>query len=184
MDGVRSMHQLIRILVWANGPDDALGVAQGLFEATNARLVYPGVPYDYGRSLIEGNARWRESYPNSAENGAVSADSEEGQNLIEKGWERTVEVFEESMDRIRFAVENYSNEELIEDPVIDGPEGRPFFPRYEMFHAGQYEGPSLYLYTQRGEGIRRESFLEQVLDGEYWDSDELDLYVVPFDVHY
>lgn len=179
------MHQLIRILVWANGPDDAIGVAQGLFEGTNAGLVHPWGPYDYGKSLNRDDARWRESYPNSAENGAVPADSEEGQELIEKGWEQTVEEFEEAVDRIRWAVEVYSNEELMEDPTIEyGPEERKFSPRYEMHRAGQYKGPSLYLYTEHGGGIRRESNLDQVLEGEYWGSEDQDLYVVPFDVHY
>lgn len=177
------MHQLIRVLVWAHDADDARASAKSLVTADGA-LVRGHEPFDYGTLLDEGG-RWADHYDLAAEQGAVPADSDDGQELIEQGWEFTEESWNENLDMLRELLDEHSNEELMTRDWLDLSDDHRFDaknPQYLLWKLGAYEGPGVYLYTHSGEGIQTRERFESVRNGEYAEDDD-QLFVVPIDVH-
>lgn len=177
------MHQLIRVLVWAHDADDARTTAKSLIEPDGA-LVRGHEPFDYGTLLDEGG-RWADHYDLAAEQGAVPADSEDGQELIEQGWEFTEAEWNDNLDMLRDLLDRHSNEELMTRewlPVDDEHDYDSRNPQHLLWNLGAYEGPGVYLYSESGEGIRTPERFESVRAGEYAEDDD-QLFVVPIDVH-
>ncbi|QIB75316.1 hypothetical protein G3I44_14085 [Halogeometricum borinquense] len=173
------MHMIIRALVPAGSREEALSNAQTVFE----KLVQSGdfdyyVTFDHeeGEHTVAGRDRWGDVPA------AVRADTDEGRELIEEGWDATASNFEKNMKAVRWGIENLTDEQVREESldgveVPDDLDFAPGFVRHYMFRAGSYSGPDVYLYSEYGEGIRRRNHLDNVLEGNQ-------LWVVPADVHF
>lgn len=172
------MHMLIRGLVDADDPDEALAAAKaGVFD----RLVRDDI-FDYyvtadmeGRG-VSGTDRWGD-YPL-----AVPADSDVGETLVETGWQSTVNEYESAFDRVDEFLETCDRCDIWEDEHTH----REY--QYAFHRIGQFTGNSTFLYDEYGHGIRDRGHLDRVLSGDVTASgannEEQPVYVVPADVHY
>lgn len=167
---------LIRGLVYGESQEDALFQAKTqVFD----RLVEDHV-FDYyvtadmdGRG-VSGTDRWGE-FP-----AAVPADTDEGRELADQGWESTEQEYERALARIEEFFEGYAYDELWEDKAVHTEY------QYQFFTVGQFEGSSTFLYDPHGQGIRDRPHLDEYLqnDGYGQQTDDEELYVIPADVHY
>lgn len=166
---VFEMHMVIHALVEASTHDDALATGKSVFDRLVGADPHAGAVFDYYVTFEEedtsvaGKARWGE-LPTAA-----PVDSNDGQKLLEKGWEATKEEFERNLDRVKEAIEELSDEEIMRDEDL---------ARHAFHQVGAYDGPSVFLYDQHASGIRHREQLDRIL-GE---SEEL--WVVPADVHF
>ena len=133
------------------------------------------VTFDQDGSGVAGRDRWGD-LPVVAE-----AETEEGRDLIDDGWEYTTNEYEKSLESLEEFFEEHELSELWEEPSVH----RDY---HHNFHrVGEYRGPSTFLYDQDSQGIRHEGHLKKVLN--HWDDlhddensyEEQDLYVVPAD---
>jgi len=195
------MHALIGAIVYARSKKEALVKAKSVFR----QLCGEGKAFDYfvtfdEDSPLAGRNRWG-NYSVVAK-----ADSQEGQDLINKLMGATRQGFMENMERIRKALEVLSDEELFTEELSDQTKvlmalgGRawrfeysPSMVKADMRSAGSHRGPGIHLYDQSGEGIRTPRHLSNVLTK--WDElykgrqeenpyAKLEVYVVPADVHF
>jgi hypothetical protein len=172
------MHQLIHGLVYAESPDDALTEARyDVFTPLVEKNLFDYfVTFDQDGLGVSGKDRWGELPA------ATPAESEQGQELIQRGWEATVDEYRRSFDRLQDFLDDHEPEEFWNDGEVHG--------EYVLdFHRiGQFQGPATFLYDQNGDGIRDKAHLEQVEN--YWEDletqqyENLNLYVVPADVHF
>ena len=164
------MHQIIHAIVGAQTRDDALGVARGcvfdrLVGATpdsSAEFDYY-VTFDEEGTTVAGKARWGELPI------AARLDSDEGCDLLARGWHATKEAFEHDLSEVREALADLSDDEIMNNDD---------FVRDSCASLGAYAGPSIYLYDEYGSGIRTfEDFV--------WAYEDLEQpWIVPADVHY
>ena len=166
---VSHMHQVIYALVEASTEETALACGKAAFDRLvgagpdNAAIFDYYVTFDDERSSVAGKARWGELPV------VASIDSDDGAKLLESGWEATRQEFKRNLERVRTAVNEFSDEELMHDKDL---------ARHACYNLGAYRGPSLYLYTEFGDAIRNREHLDHVLD-----ADE-QLWIIPADVHY
>ncbi len=166
---VTDMHQVIYALVEASTEDAALACGRAAFDRLvgagpdNAAIFDYYVTFDDERSSGAGKARWGELPV------VAPVDSEDGAELLERGWEATKQEFERNLKRVRTAVTEFSDDELMHDKDL---------ARHACYNLGMYRGPSLYLYTEFGDAIRNREHLGHILD-----ADE-QLWIIPGDVHY
>ncbi|MFD1514548.1 hypothetical protein [Halomarina rubra] len=164
------MHQLIYALVSAPTPEQALSEAKSVFDGltggdlSQAPVFDYYVTFDESSSRVAGPARWGDR-PTVAR-----IDSPAGQRLLDSGWEATEREFYRTVERVREALSESSDEELMGDAMA----------RHACRTLGAYRGPSVYLYDEHGQGIRHREALDRVLDA---DDEEL-LWIVPADVHF
>jgi len=164
------MHQLIYALVSATTADDALSRAQSVFDGltggdlSQAPVFDYYVTFDESSSRVAGPARWG-NRPTVAQ-----VDSVAGQQLLDSGWEATEREFYRTLGRVREALSECSDEELMGDELA----------RHACRTLGAYRGPSVYLYDEHGQGIRHREALSRVLDAKA----EAPLWIVPADVHF
>jgi hypothetical protein len=190
------MHMLIRAVVVAGSRDDALRTAEAdVFD----RLVRDSV-FDYYRTLdnedgehgVAGADRWGHDIP-----AAARADTEAGEDLIEKGMAAMERAFRRNLVAVKLALTHLSDEEIREsltDEEIEAVAAEhdveyvPFLfdVRHAMYRLGQYRGPSVWLYDgtdwSGGTGVRTRATLHTIRDRAE-DADG-DLWVVPADVHH
>jgi len=114
-------------------------------------------------SSVAGKAQW-DDLPVVA-----TVESDDGQKLLERGWEATKSEFERNLDRVRDALEELSDEEIMRD---DG------LARHAFHQVGAYDGPTIFLYDEHASGIRHRDHLDRILD------ESENLWIVPADVHY
>ena len=163
------MHQVIYALVEASTEETALACGKAAFDRLvgagpdNAAIFDYYVMFDDERSSVAGKARWGELPV------VAPVDSDNGEKLLERGWEATKQEFERNLERVRTAVTEFSDDEFMHDKDL---------ARHACYNLGAYRGPSLYLYTEFGDAIRNHEHLEHVLD-----ADE-QLWIIPADVHY
>lgn len=163
------MHQIIYALVEASTEDDALVKGKATFdrlvgaelEATPVFDYY--MTFDNDSSTVAGKARWGEMPV------VAPVESDDGEALLERGWEATKDEFERNLDRVSELVEELTTDELMHNKGL---------ARNACHNLGAYRGPSLFLYDESGSGIRHREQLDGVLD-----SDE-QLWILPADVHY
>jgi hypothetical protein len=163
------MHMLIYALVEASHRDEALAASKSAFD----RLTGAGpdcapvfdyyVTFDQDGTSVAGTARWGELPV------AASINSEEGQHLLDRGWQATEQEFQRNLERVKQGLEEYSDEAIMCDKDLI---------RHACHQLGAYEGSSVFLYDEFGGGIRHRDRLDMILDG----SD--DLWIVPADVHF
>ncbi|MFD1687487.1 hypothetical protein [Halobellus litoreus] len=163
------MHMVIYALVEESTHDDALATGKTVFDRlvgadphTSAVFDYH-VTFDEEDTSVAGKARWGE-WPTAA-----PVDSDAGQDLLERGWEATKEEFERNLERVREALDELSDEEIMRDEDL---------ARHAFHQVGAYDGPTIFLYNEYANGIRHREQLDQVLE----ESEEL--WIVPADVHF
>ncbi|MHC3381815.1 hypothetical protein [Haloarcula sp. H-GB5] len=163
------MHMVIYSLVEASTEDDALATGKAVFDRLVGAVPHAGAVFDYyvafdeEETSVAGSARWGDLPV------AAPVDSEEGEELLERGWDATKEEFERNLDRVKEAIEELSDEEIMRDEDL---------ARHAFHQVGAYDGPSVFLYDEHGSGIRHRGQLDRILD----ESD--DLWIVPADVHF
>ncbi|MDG5778714.1 hypothetical protein VB773_20950 [Haloarculaceae archaeon H-GB2-1] len=163
------MHMVIYALVEASTHDDALATGKSVFDRLVGADPHAGAVFDYYLSFDEndttvaGKARWGD-LPTAA-----PIDSDDGQNLLKRGWEATKEAFERNLVRVKEALNELSDEEIMRDEDL---------ARHAFHQVGAYDGPTIFLYTEHGTGIRHRGQLDRLLE----ESEEL--WIVPADVHF
>ena len=91
---VLRMHMVIYALVEASAHDDSLATGKTMFDRLVGADAHAGAVFDYyvtfdeNDTTIAGKARWGD-LPTAA-----PVDSDDGQDLVERGWEATKEEFE------------------------------------------------------------------------------------------
>jgi hypothetical protein len=163
------MHMVIYTLVEASTEDDALSTGKTVFDRLVGAVPHAGAEYDYyicydnDETSVAGTARWGDLPV------AAPVNSDEGEELLERGWEATEEEFQRNLDRVKEALNELSDEEIMRDEDL---------ARHAFHQVGAYDGPSVFLYDEHGSGIRHRGQLDRILD----ESD--DLWIVPADVHF
>ncbi|GGN25940.1 hypothetical protein [Halarchaeum nitratireducens] len=163
------MHLVIYALVEASTEDEALDAGKSVFRQLVGAEPQSGAVFDYfvafdeEDTTVAGSARWGE-LPTAA-----PVDSDDGEDLLERGWEATKEEFERNLDRVKEAIEELSDEEIMRDEDL---------ARHAFHQVGAYDGPTIFLYTEHGTGIRHRGQLDRLLE----ESEEL--WIVPADVHF
>ena len=162
------MHQIIHAIVNAQSRDDALGAARrsvfdrlvGATVESSAKFNYY-VTFDEEEAYVAGKDRWGE-LPIAAQ-----LDSDEGRELLRRGWNSTKEKFERNLTEVRDALSSLSDQEIMNNED---------FVRNHCRRLGAHAGPSVYLYDNSGHGIRTfEDFV--------WAYEDLDKpWIVPADV--
>jgi len=164
------MHQLIYAIVSAPTAEQALSRAKHVFDRLTGGDLSQAPVFDYyvtfddESSRVAGPARWGDR-PTVAR-----IDSPAGQHLLESGWEATEREFHRTLTRVREALAESSDEELMSDVMA----------RHACRTLGAYRGPSVYLYDEHSQGVRHREALDRVLES----ADENPLWVVPADVHF
>jgi len=165
---VFEMHMVIYSLVEASTEDEALSTGKTVFDrlvGADPRWRRLRLPRDVRRGgyVRCGKARWGE-LPTAA-----PVNSDDGQDLLERGWKATKEEFERNLDRVKEAIDELSDEEIMRDEDL---------ARHAFHQVGAYDGPAIFLYTEHGTGIRHRGQLDRLLE----ESEEL--WIVPADVHF
>ena len=163
------MHMVIYTLVEASTRDDALTTGKTVFDRLVGAVPHAGAVFDYyvcfdeEETTVAGTARWGDLPV------AAAVESEAGEELLERGWEATTEEFQRNLDRVKEALDEHSDEEIMRDEDL---------ARHAFHQVGAYDGPSVFLYDEHGSGIRHRGQLDRILN----ESD--DLWIVPADVHF
>ena len=98
------MHMVIYALVETSTHDDALATGKSVFDRLVGANPHAGAVFDYYVTFDEedtsvtGKARWGD-LPTAA-----SVDSDDGQDLLERGWEATKGEFERNLERVKEAL--------------------------------------------------------------------------------
>ncbi len=197
------MHQVIRIICYADTSEEARGKAENIL---NRLCGEDGQPFDYGtffdeESSASGKSRWGNLTP------VCLADSKEGKKLIDDGMKATKNSFMETIKSIREMINFYSDEELFDGELKDTKKKIIFsledkkdenLNKLSMFKyfcscLGQYEGTEIFLYDDDGEGIDNSKHLKNVLnkwktiyedEGKENPNKDKKAWVIPCDVHY
>ena len=110
------MHQIIHAIVDAQTKEDALGVARGsvfdrLVGATrNSRREFDYyVTFDEEDTTVAGKARWGDLPI------AARLNSEEGWELLARGWNATKAEFERNLQQVRDGLADLSDEQIMAD---------------------------------------------------------------------
>ena len=163
------MHMVIYALVEASTENEALAAGKTVFDRLvgsepNSCTVFDYfVTFDEENTTVAGKARWG-GLPAAAPVG-----SDDGQDLLDQGWEATKKEFERNLDRVKEAIDELSDEEIMRDEDL---------ARHAFHQVGAYDGPSVFLYDQHATGIRHREQLDRLLE------DSEDLWIVPADVHF
>ena len=164
------MHQIIHAIVDAQTEDDALAVARGsVFDRLVGATVESCGEFDYYVTFDEegtgvaGKARWGDLPI------AARLNSDDGCELLARGWSATKQEFERNLAEVREALTSHSDSEIMNDED---------FVRHHCRNLGAYAGPPVHLYDRAGSGIRTfEDFV--------WAYEDLEEpWIVPADVHY
>jgi len=84
-----------------------------------------------------------------------------GRAYFERGWEATEDEFQRNLDRVKEALDELSDEEIMRDEDL---------ARHAFHQVGAYDGPSVFLYDEHGSAIRHRGQLDRILE----ESEELD----------
>lgn len=145
--GVRIMHMIIRIIVYASSQREAVAAAEAMVEG----LVEVGVPFDdyamFRDGWIEGRAAPRGAYPS-----ATLATSTEGKRLLREGWAHTRADFRRAVAIVRNALDWYSDDEFFENKVVTSNGSFGLF-RYFCAALGQSAARPTWLYDGDGNPI-------------------------------
>jgi hypothetical protein len=160
---------VIYALVEASTENEALAAGKTVFnrlvgaEPHSCAVFDYFVTFDEEDTTVAGSARWGE-LPTAA-----PVDSDDGQDLLERGWEATKEEFERNLERVREALDELSDEEIMRDEDL---------ARHAFHQVGAYDGPTIFLYNEYANGIRHREQLDRILE------ESKDLCIVPADVHF
>ena len=164
------MHKIIRIIVYSYSPEEARNKAK---EILSDRLVQEGHGvFDYGTlfdddtSAVSGKSRWG-NIPS-----VILADSLEGKKLIDDGMKFTKESFLENVKKVRDIINDFSDEELFEEELLDSRKkilkgigdksvdtSELGLFKYRCSLMNGYRSSDIYLYDDDGEAIDKTSHL-------------------------
>lgn len=161
MSAAETHHEtLIYVLVEATDHRTAISRAKPVLDdvvtATNRAVEsFRDYAMFHGDELERLTAVWGEK-PSAA-----SLESDEGQALLEEGWNRTKNIFEDNLTAVEEIMEMYTTQEIMEN--VENV-------RLHFLRLGATVGPSVPLYTETGYPIRDRRELDQFLDshGEVW----------------
>jgi len=151
---------LFHALVEASAHGDALATGKTLFDRLVGADPHAGAVFDYHvifdeeDTSVAGKARWGD-LPTAA-----PVDSDDGQDLLDRGWEATKEEFKRNLERVKDALDELSDEEIIRDENLS---------RHAFHQVGAYDGPTVFLYNEYANGIRHREQLDRILE----ESDDL-----------
>ena len=159
---------VIYTLVEASTEEDALVAGKTVFGRLIGADPHADAVFDYYVTFDEvragvGMDRWGDLPV------AAPVESGEGRELLERGWQATKREFERNLDRVRSALNDLSDEEIMRNEDL---------ARHAFHEVGAYDGPSIYLYDHHGNGILHRDQLDRILD------EHDDLWIVPADVHF
>jgi len=163
------MHIVIYTLIEASTRDDTVATGKAVFDRLFGADPHAGAVFDYyvtfdqEGTTVAGKARWGD-LPVTAR-----VNSDEGQELLERGWEATKSEFQRNLNRVQEALDELSAGEIMRDENL---------ARYAFHQVGAYDGPSSFLYDEHGCGIRHRGQLDRVLE------ESKELWIVPADVHF
>jgi hypothetical protein len=163
------MHMVIYALVEASTQNDALATGKTVFDRlvgvdSHSPAVFDYyVTFDEENMTVAGKARWGDLPA------AAPVDSNDGQDILDQGWEATKEEFERNLERVKEAIDELSDEEIMRDEDL---------ARHAFHQVGAYDGPSVFLCDQHATGIRHREQLDRILE------ESEDLWIVPADVHF
>ena len=166
---VFEMQMVSYALVEASTHDDALATGKTVFDRLVGADPHACAVFDYyvcfdeEDTSVAGKARWGE-LPTAA-----PVDSDDGQNLLDRGWEATKKEFERNPERVKEALDELSDEEIMCDEDLT---------RHAFHQVGAYDGPTIFLYNEYANGIRHCGQLDRLLE------ESEDLWIVPADVHF
>jgi hypothetical protein len=160
---------VIYALVEASTHNDALATGKTVFDRLVGADPHSSAVFDYyvcfdeENTTVAGKARWGDLPA------AAPVDSDDGQDLLDQGWEATKEEFERNLERVKEAIDELSDEEIMRDENLS---------RHAFHQVGAYDGPSVFLYDQHATGIWHRGQLDRLLE------ESEDLWIVPADVHF
>lgn len=163
------MHMVIYTLVEASTRDNALATGKTVFDRLVGAVPHAGAVFDYyvtfdeDGTAVAGSARWGDLPV------AAPVDSNEGEELLERGWDATKDEFQRNLDRVKEALDEHSDEEIMRDEDL---------ARHAFHQVGAYDGPTVLLYNEYANGIRHREQLDRVLE------ESENLWIVPADVHF
>jgi len=164
------MHMIIRNIVYANSEKEALSVAENNFQ----NLCEGQRPFDYYDMFDNGGSSyWGDKYP-----AVANIKSKMGRKMVVDGWSATLRDMRYHLRKIKEATEGKKVTEIMRDIRKD-------WLQYHFKSAGDYYGESVWLYDGDGEGIKDREHLDNVLNK--WGNKhykDLNVYIVPADVHY
>ncbi|ELZ32443.1 hypothetical protein C474_06467 [Halogeometricum pallidum JCM 14848] len=149
--------------------DDALATGRTVFDRLVGSDLCSCAVFDYyvtfeeGDTTVAGKARWGD-LPT-----AVPVDSDDGQDLLERGWEATKQEFEHNLERVEEAINELSDKEIMRDEDL---------ARHAFHQVGAYDGPTVFLYNEYANGIRHHEQLDRIIE------ESKELWIVPADVHF
>jgi len=171
------MHAIIGVIVYARTKEEAFDKAEDIVKG----LAECEQPFDSYSSFREECARnrWGDLPP------VARVMSEGGIRIIDRLWGRTIEIFQKHLSAMKREGDRlgWNWKKLREDRVF----------RYNCYMVGQYRGRAIRLYDNDGEGIRTLDHLRDALEkgkclyekrGKTNPYADLDVWIVPFDVHY
>ncbi|KAA9396352.1 hypothetical protein Har1130_18910 [Haloarcula sp. CBA1130] len=162
------MHKIIYAIVEASTEDEAVTAGKQAFDHLVGVRPHSSAVFDYyvtfddETTSVAGKARWGDRPT------AAPIDSADGQELLDRGWEATKAEFERNLKRVKDALNEHSDEEIMRDKDL---------ARHAFRQVGASRGSAIALYTEHGDGICDRTQLDRIL-GE---SDSL--WIVPADVH-
>jgi len=163
---------LIYALVEASTADEALSTGKTVFarlvgtEPDSCAVFDYYVTFDEEETTVAGKARWGDLPA------AAPVTSDEGEELLERAWETTTETFQRNLNRVKQALEEHSDDEIMRDEGL---------ARHAFQQVGASRGPSICLYDQHATGIRHRRHLDRLLE----DTDESETcWIVPADIHF
>ncbi|SDD71469.1 hypothetical protein SAMN05192552_104211 [Natrinema hispanicum] len=163
---------IIYSLVEASTADEALSTGKTVFDRLVGAEPHSCAVFDYyvtfdeEETTVAGKARWGD-LPTAA-----PVTSDEGEELLERAWETTTETFQRNLNRVKQALEERSDDEIMHDGGL---------ARHAFQQVGASCGPSICLYDQHATGIRHRGHLDRLLE----ETDEnKTCWIVPADVHF
>ncbi|WP_211312981.1 hypothetical protein [Halarchaeum salinum] len=163
------MHMVIYAFVEASTRDEALAAGKSAFDRLVGVALHTDAVLDDSVTFDEtdvtgaGHARWGERPA------AAPSKSNAGEELLEAGWEATIEAFEPNLAAVREGLNELDDEAIMRDEDL---------VRHACHNLGAYRGPSVVLYDEHGQGIRDRERLNRILGGAE------SCWIVPADVHY
>jgi hypothetical protein len=175
------MHSLIGLIVYASCRNEALKEAK---ERLDRLCGEDGQPFHYGSTMDHQYARWQTRPV------VMRCDGKRGKVFLKRMMKATKRSFMYNLDLLRKQLEEFTDDELYNQRY--GNEIDRVGLRHRAWATGSYKGGEIHLYDDETEGIHEQGHLDDVLDkwscmdkpsrpNPYTD---LNVYVVPCDVHY
>lgn len=176
------MHQVIRAIVEAATPEDALDNARVTFENLtgndgHVQVFNSYTMFDEDGSGISGKDRYGDVPA------VLDIDTPAGSKMVLEGWDATRKEFYKNLKDIKAMLRKYKRAELFEmrDELGSEIDINLTLFKHHLYKAGQYNGSAIWLYDRYGEGIQSARDLESAVKLE---DPTKKMWVVPADVHY